>query len=180
MFNGNVRTVDPGNIYRSGQLMRHRLVDVLDSKQIKSVINLRGYSPGNTALNEERDLCKTKDIKHVDINMSAHKLPEPGELRKLLKAFDTLPRPILIHCAAGSDRSGLASTLYMNICKGVSLNEAESSQLTWRYGHISFGQARAMDDFFSLYRRTSGSLSMRDWILNQYPKIYLDNIRRKM
>ena len=54
------------------------------------------------------------------------------------------------------------------------LDEAESSQLTWRYGHIPFGQAHAMDDFFELYRKTSERLSMREWILKRYLRIYLN------
>ena len=81
MFDGNVRTVVPDELYRSGQLKGQQLADVLESKHIKSVINLRGISPGNKVLEEERSYCKTKGIKHVDIKMSAFSLPVPEELR---------------------------------------------------------------------------------------------------
>lgn len=174
MFNGNVRTVQPGELYRSGQLRRLQLKNVLEANYIKSVINLRGYSTTNADLNDERSFCKVMGIKHVDINMSACRLPEPNELQKLIKAFDTLPRPILVHCRAGSDRAGLASTLYMHIYENMPLDKAQSSQLTWRYGHISFGQAHAIDDFFSLYRKNSEGLSIRKWISQKYPSVYLE------
>lgn len=171
VFNGNVRTVEPGRFYRSGQLRGRQLSNVLESNHIKSVINLRGYSGNDIDLNEERSLCRAKGIKHVDIKMSARQLPEPNELNKLIVAFDKLPRPILVHCAGGSDRSGLASALYMNIYEHTPLNKAQSNQLTWRYGHLSFGKAHAMDDFFSLYRKTADGLSIREWIQIRYPNL---------
>ncbi|HEY3297347.1 MAG TPA: tyrosine-protein phosphatase, partial [Armatimonadota bacterium] len=173
------RTVESGELYRSGQLRGKHLAYVLESKRIRSVINLRGYSKTDTDLDRERNLSKAMGVKHVDISMSASRLPEPNELRKLINAFDVLPRPILVHCLGGSDRSGLASTLYMSIYKRMPLDQAQASQLTCRYGHISFGKAHAMDDFFSMYRQTAGNLSIREWILTRYPKIYLDSISRK-
>lgn len=175
VFNGNVRTVVSGAFYRSGQLKDPQLTNVLRSNRIKSVINLRGYSATDPDLVNEQRVCKAMGIRHVDLDMSASHLPAPGELRKLINDFDTLPYPMLIHCMGGSDRSGLVSTLYMNIRQRMPLDQAESSQLTWRYGHLSFTKAHAMDDFFSLYRHTSGDLSIREWILTRYPKIYVDH-----
>lgn len=172
VFNGNVRVVEPNRIYRSAQLKGTKLVEVLKSDHIRSVVNLRGYLPNDPSLRNEMAVCKRMGIKHADVKMSAIRLPKPVEVKKLLNDFDTLPRPILIHCAGGSDRTGLACTLYMNVIKGVPLDQAESSQLTWRYGHISFLKARAMDKFFNLYRHTNCGLSMRKWVIDRYPQVY--------
>jgi protein tyrosine/serine phosphatase len=172
VFNGNVRVVEPNQVYRSAQLRGTKLVEVLKSDHIKSVVNLRGYLPNDPRLRNEMAVCKRMGIKHVDVKMSAIHLPQPIEVKKLLNDFDTLPRPMLIHCAGGADRSGLACTLYLNVCKGFPLDQAESSQLTWRYGHISFLKARAMDEFFNLYRRTNSGLTMRKWVTDRYPQVY--------
>ena len=171
-FNGNVRVVYAHELYRSGQLRGKQLADVLQTDHIRSVINLRGYSPNDAAVNEERDTCRKMGIDHIDLSLSAGKLPPPEDLRSLLRAFDTVPRPMLIHCKGGSDRSGLACTLYEMTRKGVPLDEAKSSQLTWRYGHIPHGQAHAMDDFFALYRNTAHGTPISTWILSDYPKLY--------
>jgi protein tyrosine phosphatase (PTP) superfamily phosphohydrolase (DUF442 family) len=179
VFDGNIRVVEPGRVYRSAQLGGPRLRDCLRSRGIRSVINLRGYSATDPALREEATVCAQLGIVHRDVNLSAVHLPPPEELRKLMEAFDSLPRPILVHCMGGADRSGLAGTLYLTVYRGVPLDEAEASQLTWRYGHVSFGQAHPMDEFFALYRQTAKGRPLREWITGEYPKLYAELGRRR-
>lgn len=172
VFDGNVRVVEPGRVYRSGQLVGSQLVDTLKTNHIRSVVNLRGHLPEDARLRNEWAVCRQMGIAHVDVSMSAGKLPRPQEVRRLLIALETLPRPILIHCAGGADRTGLACTLYVNIYNGVPLDKAQSNQLTWRYGHLSFGSAHPMDDFFDLYRKTGQGMSIREWAIDRYPSVY--------
>ncbi|HEY3269117.1 MAG TPA: hypothetical protein VGM37_19575 [Armatimonadota bacterium] len=173
VFWGNIRTVEPGEFYRSGQLRGERLVRVLRDDRIRSVINLRGRLPRDRAWQGEVAACSEMGVAHVDVSLSASRLPPPRELRALLTAYDRLPRPILIHCAGGADRSGLASTIYENVYRKQPLNAAETSQLTWRYGHIAFGSAHPMNDFFTMYRQTGQGLSLRDWVVRKYPALYI-------
>jgi len=178
-LNGNVRVVEPGRVYRSGQLVGPKLVDVLRSRHIRSVVNLRGHLPEDAKLRNEWAVCRRMDIEHVDISMSAGKLPWPTELRKLILALDKLPRPMLIHCAGGSDRTGLVCALYVNMYERVPLDDAQSDQLTWRYGHLRYGSAHPMDDFFALYRKTGKGMSIRRWALDRYPKVYAELMSRR-
>ncbi len=172
VLGGNIRVVDPGGVYRSAQLSGPRLTDLIQSRGIQSVVNLRGPSDADAALRAERAVCAQPSVKHSDVRLSAYRLPPPAELRRLLQAFDSLPRPMLVHCLGGADRSGLACTLYLSIYRGVPLDEAESEQLTWRYGHIPGGKAHPMDDFFTLYRTTANGQSLPKWIIDSYPKLY--------
>jgi hypothetical protein len=73
---------------------------------------------------------------------------------------------------SGADRTGLVATLYMNVYQHEPLQEAESQQLTWHYGHFSFGEAHPMDDFFRLYTRTGRGMDLRTWIKTRYPALY--------
>ena len=177
LVGGNIRVVDAGRVYRSAQLSGPRLTDCLRSYGIRSVINLQGYHPGDAALRDERAVCARLGIAHRDISLSAGQLPPPVELRRLLQALDSLPRPVLIHCRGGADRTGLACTLYLSIYGGVPLHEAESRQLTWRYGHLASGPAHPMDDFFALYRQTGEGQPLREWITSRYPKLYAEQTR---
>ena len=70
--------------------------------------------------------------------MTARKLPPPERLKQLLETFDHARYPILIHCQGGSDRTGLASTLYENQIEHIPLDQAEQAELTLRYGHFSY------------------------------------------
>ena len=108
----------------------------------------------------------------VDLEFSAKALPPPESMEALIEEFDTLPRPLLIHCAAGSDRTGLACALYTHLYEGVPLDRAQARHLTWRYGHWPWGRAQAMDRFFDLYRQTGDGCSLREWVTDRYPHIH--------
>ena len=57
------------------------------------------------------------------------------------------PKPLLIHCRSGADRTGLASVIYQAVIKGMDEDRAES-QLSLRFGHFSvpvLSQAWPMD-----------------------------------
>lgn len=172
VFGGNVRTVDEGQLYRSAQLTGSHLETVLDSKKIKTVLNLRGESSDAEWYRSEVASCDARKIDHVDIALSAVRLPPPEELQKLFVVFDTAKRPLLLHCRGGADRSGLTSVIYKHVYDKMPLDQAIASQLTWRYGHIWFGQAHAMGDFFALYQKDKSGLGLRDWITKKYPAVY--------
>jgi protein tyrosine phosphatase (PTP) superfamily phosphohydrolase (DUF442 family) len=175
IFGGNVRTVVQGRVYRSAQLDGAELGALLDREHIHTVVSLRGGSAADAA---ELDACQKRGVTHVEIPLSASAFPPPDRLRKLLDTFDTAQYPILFHCQGGADRSGLAGTLYLMLYEHVPLDEAERRELTWRYGHISWGAARAMDDFFNVYRLTNfdpatgQKIDIRRWIIERYPFIY--------
>jgi protein tyrosine/serine phosphatase len=171
-YNGNLRAVDPGQVFRSGQLTGARLRDALTSLGIRAVLNLRGPLPGDVALLRERQTCRKLGLAHVDLDLKLGRLPTPEAVWELLHALDHLPRPLLIHCAAGSDRTGLAGAIYLHLHQGLPLRQAQASQLTWRYGHWPIRRAKQMDRFFDLYHRTGRGLPFRRWALEKYPEVY--------
>lgn len=67
--------------------------------------------------------------------MSAVRLPHRDDLIQLLDAFKELPRPILVHCKAGADRTGEASAIFaMDYLKWSKRKAA--GQLHPFYGHF--------------------------------------------
>ena len=186
VFGGNVRTIQAGRAYRSAtltgmnytgitaRLAGNDLESVLRRDQIGTVICLRGGSPSDDWYRQELDTCRQENVAHLDIPFSAQALPPPGAMKALLDAFDHARYPVLLHCQGGSDRTGLASTVYANLFENMPLDKAESEELTFRYGHIAAGKTRAMDNFFDLYRKDSGGMSLRAWILMSYPRVYAE------
>ena len=184
VLGGNVRTVSEGKVYRSAQLTGHSvqsriaawsgagLETVLQERQIKTVINLRGGSTKDDWFREESAACKSAGAEQVTLRMSALRYPPPDELKKLLFTFDHAAYPILFHCQGGADRSGLTGAIYLHLYENVPLQSALHRELTWRYGHISWGKAHAMDDFFALYNRTGHGLGLREWIVTKYSGLY--------
>lgn len=173
MIGGNVHAIVPGVAYRCAQLTGRNLDSVLETDHIATVINLRGGTGQNAWYRSELASCAKHGANHIDVDLNGSKLPTPVQIDRLVNTLDSARYPILIHCQAGADRTGLASTLYLNVERNVPLDQAEQQELTWRYGHFSFGATHAMNDFFSLYRRSHGSLTLRQWIWRDYPHAYL-------
>jgi hypothetical protein len=172
VYGGNVHTVVPNVFYRSAQLTGGTLEKELARDHIASVINLRGAQPDSGFYQSEINVCRQMKVRHDDVGMSAHRLPSPQDLDELLKDFQQMPKPIIVHCKAGSDRTGLVSTLFVALQPGANLDKAERDQLTWRRGHFGMFGTQAMDDFFNLYRSTSHGQSLKAWIRSTYPGVY--------
>lgn len=146
---GNVHVVDPGRLYRSAQLNGDALSDVLAQYGIRSVINLRGRSPGEWWYDDELKVTASHGSAHFDVGMGATSEPDAKVIFRLMIVLRTAPRPILVHCASGADRSGLAAALYERFIKGQPADVA-AEQLTFRYGHFPWlgSGTIAMDNAF--------------------------------
>lgn len=147
-LSGNFHEIDPGQLYRSGQLTAGQIRDYTKRFGIKAIVNLRGRSDKAEWYRDEVAEAKALNLTHVDFKMSARKelsLAKADELEKILR---DVPKPVLIHCQAGSDRSGLASAIFMNRLRGMDVEKAEG-QISLYYGHFSIpyvSQAYPMDE----------------------------------
>lgn len=132
VYNNHFFTVLPGQAYRSGQLSTQDFQDAIKQHQIKSIINLRGNGGDNAWYLDEMAASQGAGIKHYDINLPAHALPEPAELKKLVDVLQAAPRPLLMHCRRGIDRTGFASAVFLILNDQASLPKAEA-QYSYRY-----------------------------------------------
>jgi hypothetical protein len=74
------------------------------------------------------------------------------DLNAIMIILRNAPKPILIHCKSGADRTGLIAALYQYVQEGRSAEEA-ASQLSIVYGHLPFfwNSTAAMDRTFWRY-----------------------------
>jgi protein tyrosine/serine phosphatase len=144
---GNFHSITPAEAYRSGQLDNDKLAEYVKQYNIRSILNLRGKHVGESWYEDEVTMSAKLDIPHYDIGLSAdHELTD-GEVRQLMDIFNEAPRPILIHCQSGADRSGLVAAMWKVIVDKAPKDVA-AKQLSLWYGHIPFGENTAMDRFF--------------------------------
>ncbi len=143
----NFHTVVAGEVYRSSQPSPEAIVDFEKRYGIKTIINLRGTS--NPAWNSEVEQAEALGIKHIDFPMSAGKELSAERAQQLIQAMKEAPKPLLIHCLSGADRTGLASALYLAAITKTNEKMAEG-QMSVFYGHISLpiSRAFAMDRTF--------------------------------
>ncbi len=141
----NFYEIDPGQYYRSAQLSASQLESYIKQYKIQTVINLRGENPGEAWYRAEADTTRRMNVNLINIGMSANRLPHRQDLIMLLDAFKNAPRPLLVHCQAGADRTGEASALYQLIYMGKPVSEA-MKMLSLKYGHIA--QSKPAKDYF--------------------------------
>lgn len=153
---GNFHVVVKGAFYRSAQLSPDQLAETIKEYGIRTVINLRGANPGHKWYEQEIATCRRLHVVHVDLSMSADKEPDPEMISRLIVYMRESPKPILVHCDGGADRSGLASALYLLVVRHEKTSEASAELSIW-YGHVPwlFTRTEAMDKAF---RRVSQSL----------------------
>ena len=144
---GNFHPITPGEAYRSAQLDRDEFEYYIKKYNIKSIVNLRGEHPDEPWYGEEIKVCAEQNVKHYDIALSSSREPSEEDIRQLIEIFHSAPRPVLIHCQAGADRSGLAAAIWKVIVDKEPKSEAEK-QLSIFYGHLPIGKTTAMDRFF--------------------------------
>ncbi|TCU17526.1 tyrosine-protein phosphatase [Rhizobium sullae] len=159
-LSNNVHAVVAGQVYRASQPSPDELKELVKDYDIKTVLNLRGNENGKAWYDDEVATAKSLNLNHIDFRMSASKELTIEEGSQLMAIMASAPKPLLIHCRAGADRTGLASAIYV---AGVAkLGEiAAESQISLTYGHLSlfFIGAYAMDRTFEKLEPMFGFLN---------------------
>jgi protein tyrosine/serine phosphatase len=156
-LSGNFNTVVAGEFYRSGQLTPTQIAEYAKTYGIKTIINLRGDNSGRSWYDAEVTEANRLSIVHIDFAMSARHELTATRATALIALMKDAQKPILIHCQAGADRSGLASALYLGAIKKAGEAVAEG-QLSIRFGHFSlpFIPEFAMDRTFKALEPSLG------------------------
>ena len=145
---GNFHEVAKGELYRSAQPTVNEINTYARNYGIRTIINLRGKNVKAPWYKAEISTASELGIRHVDFKMSAARQLSEDETSRLIAILRDAPKPILIHCQAGADRSGLVAAIYLHAVKGIDVEVAER-QISIRYGHISIpylSSAFAMDE----------------------------------
>jgi len=178
-WRGNFRTVVEGQVYRSAQPSPADLSAWKREYGIRTVINLRGAKwRKNSAIRATREAATAEGLERVDVRLGATRHPPPEQLYRLIEALETAPRPILLHCRAGVNRTGLASAMAGMAVGGWSYDEARP-QLSARYLHFDNDPDHIVGVFvrYEQYCRehglgTGGWEQFKRWVLTEYYPYY--------
>jgi protein tyrosine phosphatase (PTP) superfamily phosphohydrolase (DUF442 family) len=155
---GNIHEIEPGVLFRSAQLDGATLDSLVRKEGIRAVLNLRGAQAGQPWYDDEIAASARDGVRHFDLGLSPTREPDEALVTQLVKILNAAPKPLLIHCNGGADRSGLASALYELRIAGKPIDQA-AEQLSFRYGHfpwLPWSRTGAMDRTF---RRIAASAS---------------------
>jgi predicted protein tyrosine phosphatase len=115
--------VEPGRLYRSGQIDRRLIRDVLVEHKIGLVVALRDDNPERANHREEQRVARALGVERVVLNLRGDGTGDPQRYVTALAAMARARRAgeaVLVHCAAGARRSAAAIALYLLLVEGAS------------------------------------------------------------
>ena len=133
----NFHIVSAGRIYRSAQMNADGLSQVIQEQSIKSILNLRGGNSNQDWYQAETSTAQRLGVQHYDFALSAGHEVNDEEIGRILDTINRAPKPMLIHCKSGADRTGLIGALYLYSLEGKSAESADR-ELTIFYGHVPY------------------------------------------
>ncbi|WP_435521601.1 tyrosine-protein phosphatase [Aquamicrobium terrae] len=131
---GNFHEVIPGEFYRSGQPDHDDVAHYAERYGIRTILNLRDEKPDAEAL-AARAEAERHGIRIIDYPMSSARRLPVAKAKELAALMRDAPKPLLVHCDHGANRTGLASAIYAGAVAGHSEMAAEF-QLSPYYGHV--------------------------------------------
>jgi hypothetical protein len=170
----NFHWIVPGEAARSAQAYAGWLAPFLTRHGIKSLINLRGPNPTFGWWRYEKKVCETLNVEHIDVMLDSRHLPWRSMLANLFDAFDRAPRPFLIKCSGGQDRTSFAAALYLIHRDGWSaLDAAEAQFARFPYLHFPKTHQRWLRPFLSFANTESAGRPLADWVRESYDPVRL-------
>ena len=132
----NLAVVDEGQIYRSGELTAAATRRVVVNHNIRTIVDLGAHEPGSREEQRAQDTADALGVKRYIFDLEGDATGDPNDYVQALRIItDPGDQPVLIHCGAGSERTGCAIALYRHLFQGLSLDEAY--QETHQFGHNS-------------------------------------------
>src|SRR5581483_497932 len=165
----NFHWIVPGEAARSAQAYAGFLAPFLRRHGIRSVVNLRGQNLRRWWWHYESRICAGLGIPRFDLKINSRQLPTRAMLTGLFEAFDTAPRPMLIKCSGGQDRTSLAAALYLVHREGWgALDKAMAQYSGWPYLHRPKKHQRWLRQFPLFAREASEGAPLATWIAQSY------------
>lgn len=160
----NFHVVEEGRFYRSGQMSAKQFQQTIDRYGIRTVVRLRGR--GSTFRETYKPVVES-GLDFVLLRLSARRFPTRAELLGLWDIFATVEYPILVHCAAGADRTGMASTIYV-LQRTGDFDQAMGQLAFLPYWHLGWFSVDCIDEVFAMYEPFHGKMSFPDWVREEY------------
>jgi hypothetical protein len=160
----NFHWVREGEAARSGQAHFGGLEDLMRRHGLNSIVNLRGENSDLSWWRYERRVCARLGATHIDAMLDSRKLPTRKMLARVLAALAEAPRPFLIKCSGGNDRTGFAAALWRIEREGWGARETALEEFS---GRLKANQ-RWLRLFFDFAREETQSGALGPWIAAGY------------
>lgn len=165
----NFHWVREGEAARSSQANFGGLAGLMQRHGLKAIINLRGENSDLSWWRYERRVCERLGARHFDTMLDSRHLPTQDMLVRLVEAFDEAPRPFLLKCSGGHDRTALAAALFVIHRQGWSARETARRQFDPSlYGHTPKKHQHWLSQFPVFAEENARGSTLADWVRTGY------------
>lgn len=118
-------TVVEGHVYRSGELTPAATRDVVNAHNIKTIIDFGAHTPDSPADRRAQSTAEALGVHRVVLPLYGDATGDPNRYVEALRILrDPAYHPVLVHCSAGSQRTGCAVALFRTLDQGWSREAA--------------------------------------------------------
>lgn len=165
----NFHWIEPGDSARGAQAYAGFLGPYLKARGIASLINLRGRNDDLSWWKYETTTAEALGIMHFDAMLDSRRLPTRTLLVRLFEVFDAAPRPFMLKCSGGQDRTSFAAGLYLIHREGWSAMEKARSQFArWPFLHFPKKHQRWLKPFLDFAAEGAKDMPIATWIKQSY------------
>jgi protein tyrosine/serine phosphatase len=130
----NFGVVDPGKVYRSGQMTPGAFERAHKEHGFKTIIDLGSYEPHERGDRRNQQVADALGIKRYVLDLEGDATGNPNYYVQALRIMrNPANHPVLVHCGAGSERTGCVMILYDNLQHGTSVEAGMQS--AYRHKH---------------------------------------------
>ncbi|MDB5290814.1 MAG: hypothetical protein JWL69_2055 [Phycisphaerales bacterium] len=141
----NFGVVEPGKIYRSGQISPNVLRKTLAANRIGLIVNLSSPYEDNPDARAEPIIASEMGVPRINLPLNGQGLGDPSFYPKAITAIVNANRQgkaVLVHCQSGAQRTGGVIATYRILVEGKSFEEAFDEAK--HYGHRPHGNPKLM------------------------------------
>ena len=134
LFPKRFHTVQPGELYRAGKLTPAAVRTVVEERDIRTIVDLGAWTEGSREDRLAQRVADSLGVDRIRLNLHGDATGDPENYVRALKLVtDPTRQPVLLHCGAGTERTGCAIMLYRTIIQGEDADAAYDE--AQRIGH---------------------------------------------
>ena len=165
----NFHWIRPGEAARAAQAWAGGLGGFLARRGIRAIINLRGRNDDLSWWKNETRIAEAGGIAHFDAMLDSRKLPPRQMLMRLIACFDAAPRPFMLKCSGGQDRTSFAAGLYLLHRDGwQAMDTAKAQFARFPYLHFPKVHQRWLKAFLDFAHQDARGVPLAEWIEQSY------------
>lgn len=124
VFGRRVHVVAPGEVVRSGKLRPAALKKLIEEQSIRTIVDLGAFEEGSGEDRLQQRVADAMGVTRYRFQLYGDTNGNPNHYANALRIMrDPAMQPVLVHCGAGTERTGMCILYYRHLEEGMSFED---------------------------------------------------------